>query len=59
MITIFRDDYLEKQIQGHYKNDSTTKQVLEKPGKGFIIKDKVIYFHRKIYIPSTLAKQFT
>jgi hypothetical protein len=59
MITILRDNYLEKQVQRHYRNDSTVKQVLEKPGEGFTIKDKVIYFHGKIYIPSTLAKQFT
>jgi hypothetical protein len=59
MITILRDDYLEKQVQRYYRNDSTTKRVLEKPGEGFIIKDKVIYFHGKIYISSILAKQFT
>jgi hypothetical protein len=58
-ITSLQDDYLEKQVQEHYGNDSTAKRVLERPGEGFTIRDKVIYFHGKIYIPSTLAKQFT
>jgi hypothetical protein len=28
-IILLRDNYLEKQIQRYYKNDSTTKRVLE------------------------------
>jgi hypothetical protein len=58
-ITSLCDDYLEKQVQNHYGNDSTAKRVLERLGEGFTIKDKVIYFHGKIYIPSALAKKFT
>jgi hypothetical protein len=58
-MTKIRDDHLEKQVQQHYENDSTAKRVLERPGEGFTIREKVIYFHEKIYIPSTLAKQFT
>jgi hypothetical protein len=46
-------------VQNHYRNNSITKRVLERLSKGFTIKDKVIYFHKKIYIPSALAKKFT
>jgi hypothetical protein len=59
MITSVHNNYLEKQVQEHYGKDSTAKRVLEKQDEGFTIRDKIIYFHRKIYIPSTLAKQFT
>jgi hypothetical protein len=57
-ITILRDDYLEKQVQKHYKNDSTAKRVLEQLNKGFTIRNNIIYFYGKIYIPSNLAKEF-
>jgi hypothetical protein len=59
IIISLHNNYLEKQIQEYYKNNPTIKRVLKKPNEGFIIKDKVIYFYKKIYISSTLVKQFT
>jgi hypothetical protein len=53
-----QDDYVKDKVLASYTQDTTAKRNLEKLEKGFTLEDGILHFYKKIYIPTSIAKEF-
>ncbi|RAL61050.1 hypothetical protein DID88_010391 [Monilinia fructigena] len=50
---ILEDNHLRIKIQSHYDKDATAIRIRKTIEPGFTIENETIYFHGKVYIPSS------